>query len=59
MGLPAKRRRRAIVHSAATTGLVAVIVAVFGVSGLVGDVIVLGVLAIVVTLGAAYALSRP
>jgi hypothetical protein len=41
------------------TGLVAVTVAVVGVSGFVADLVILGVLAIVITLVAAYALSRP
>lgn len=59
MSLPARRTRRAIVHTCAATGATVVIAPVFGVAGWVADLIVVGVIAIVVTIVAAYVLSRP
>ena len=59
MSLPARRTRRAIVHSGAATGATMVLAAAFGVVGWVADLIVVGVIAIVVTIVAAYVLSRP
>ncbi len=58
MSLPAKRAGRAVVHTTATIGVIAVIAAVFGVAGWVANLIVLGVVAIVVTVVGAYVLSR-
>jgi hypothetical protein len=61
--LPARRATRAVVHATAFTivsaGVAAVIVAVLGVAGWVASMIVVGVIAVVVTVVAAYALSRP
>jgi len=59
MNLPARRTRRAIVHSGAATSATMVLAAAFGVVGWVADLIVVGVIAIVVTIVAAYVLSRP
>jgi hypothetical protein len=47
------------VHTRAATGATVIIAAVFGVVGWVADLIVVGVIAIVVSIIAAYALSRP
>jgi hypothetical protein len=49
----------AIVHAGVWTGLAAVAVAVFGVVTWIADLIIVGVIAIVVTIAAAYVLSRP
>jgi hypothetical protein len=59
MSLPARRVRRAVAHTAAVTCLAAIVVAAFGVVGWVAELIVVGVIAIVVTVVAAYPLSRP
>lgn len=63
MKLPARRTARAVVHAGVTTGLTAglaaIIVGVFGLAGWVADLLVVGVIAIVVTIVAAYILSRP
>jgi phage shock protein PspC (stress-responsive transcriptional regulator) len=63
MPLPARRTRRAAVHATTSTiaiaGLVAGIAAVFGIAGWVANLVVLGIIAVVVTLVAAYVLSRP
>jgi hypothetical protein len=58
MSLPAKRAGRAVVHTTATVGVVAVIAAVFGLAVWVANLIVVGVVAIVVTVVGAYVLSR-
>jgi hypothetical protein len=61
--LPAKRATRAVLHATASTvvfaGVAAAIVAVLGVATWVAEMIVVGVIAVVVTVVAAYALSRP
>jgi len=59
MGLPARRTRRTVVHTGVMTGLPALIAVVLGVAGWEAEVIVLAVIAIVVIIVGAYALSRP
>jgi hypothetical protein len=63
MALPARRARHVILHSATGTALsaaaAAIVVAVFGVASWVATMIVVGVVAVVVVLAAAYVLSRP
>jgi hypothetical protein len=59
MSLPARRARQAVVHSGAMTGLAAIVIVVFGVASWVADLIVVGVVAIVVTVVVAYVLSHP
>jgi hypothetical protein len=59
MSLPAKRATQAVVHTGATLGVVAVIVAVFGVASWVANLIVAGVVGIIATVVGAYILSRP
>jgi hypothetical protein len=59
MGLPARRTRRAIAQTGVVTGLTALVAAVFGVVAWEAQLIVLGVMAIVVVVVAAYVLSRP
>jgi hypothetical protein len=63
MALPARRARRGILHSAAGTALsaaaVAVIVTAFGVASWIATMIVVGVVAVVFVMAAAYVLSRP
>ena len=62
-GLPARRSRHAVVHAAASTavtvGVAAVIATVLGVAGWMATLIVVGVIAVVVVVAAAYVLSRP
>lgn len=63
MALPARRARRGILHSVAGTALsaaaVAVTVAAFGIAPWVATMIVVGVVAVVFVVAAAYVLSRP
>ena len=61
--LPAKRATRAVLRATASTvvfaGVAAAIDAVLGAATWVAEMIVVGVIAVVVTVVAAYALSRP
>jgi hypothetical protein len=59
MGLPARRTMRTVAHVGVVTGLVALVAVVFGVVGWEGELIVVGVIAAVAIVVAAYVLSRP
>ena len=59
MGLPARRTTRTAAHAGIVAGLTALVAALLGVVGWEAELIVVGVLAIVVIVVAAYVLSRP